>query len=824
MPRPHRVFLRAFGASFGPDSLTVGYSSTDSEFQISGTATMSAGTGFSATGSLGTGGAPGLLIDDSGDVTSLDLSVTSSMSVAGLSVTAAGVTIAYQAGGSPTSGIFEIVSGSVTVGSSGSPVTFGGTFGSGGTPGLVLTGDTVTSMDIAVTSSMTIDDLGVTASGVQFVYSAGTSPTQGIFEIASGAVTVSTNGSAFYFQGVFGSPAAGSTPAIPGLMMTGSTLSSVDITVSSSMSVSGMSLTVSDLQFEYVNDSSSIYNGDFEIVAGGSVSFSTSAGDTTFAATFGNNGNPGLIIQNGVLTELYATITSTINAQGLILSVNDLAFQYVSAGDYFEVYSGAVAISSGDVQFASASFVQVTTGNVTYPGLEISNGVLEVLDIKIDSNLSVSGMTLTISNLQFDYQSVVGQTYGNFEITAGGSVSLSAGASNTLSFSGTFGTGAGPTATPGLSISDGVLESFYISISSNISLGGLTLTVSNLAFSYDESSEIFEIPSGSVSVTDSNGDFSFTGTFGTTATTNNNGIGLVVDGDSSDSTYGSLTELNVTVTSQFVAGGVTFAVGGLAFYYDSSGDQYEIDTGSISFDTSEGFSFSATFGLPSPTNSAVTLPGLVIVNGTLTQFNAALTTSFTVAGLVIDVNDVAMNYSADEFAMYGTVTVNTTNISFTGQIGDPSTQTYGLFIDNNVLESLAITITSTVSFGGLTMTAAPLAFNYSASPEEFTLYGNVSVSAAGVNVTGNLGNATLPGLTIVNGALTELNLGVSANFTLFGLACDVQALTFQYFTSGGTTEYIMFGSLTLSVGQPGSSGSAQGKRSPRRWVTRPIPE
>jgi SdrD B-like domain len=199
------------------------------------------------------------------------------------------------------------------------------------------------------------------------------------------------------------------------------------------------------------------------------------------------------------------------------------------------------------------------------------------------------------------------------------------------------------------------------------------------------------------------------------------------------------------------------------------------------------------------------------VNGTMTEFNAALNSSFTVAGLVIDVDDMAMNYTADEFAMYGTVTVNTTGISFTGQIGDPSTQAYGLFIDDNVLESLGITITSTVSFGDLTMTAAPLAFNYNAAPEEFTLYGNVSVAVAGVNLSGNLGNASLPGLTIVNGALTELNLGVSANFTLFGLTCDVQALTFQYFTSGETTEYIMFGSLSLSVGQPGSSASAPGE-------------
>ena len=595
--------------------------------------------------------------------------------------------------------------------------------------------------------------------------------------------------------------------------MTGNSLTGVDITISSSLTVSNMSLTVTDLQFIYESNTSTdfggAYNGDFIIGIGGSVTFSTSAGDTTFAATFGSAASnlPGMVIYNGTLQNLYATVTSTISAQGLTLSVNSLQFQYVASGNFFQIGSGSVSISSGVIQFATASFVTVNGA----PGLEIANGVLKALNIKVNSSLTVSGMTLTVTNLQFDYAAVSGQTFGNFEIAQGGSVSLSAGASNTLSFTGTFGTLSGGTATPGMVINHGVLQSFYIAISSNMSLGGLTLTTSNLTFAYYASSQTFEIPTGSVSITDSNGDFSFTGTFGTTtgATTN---PGLVVDGNSAHGTYGSLTALNVTVTSQLVAAAVTFNVTNLNFVYDSSTNSYEIVTGSISFSTSEGYTFSATFGLPSPSNSTVVLPGLVIQNGSLTAFNASLTTSFTVAGLQIGVTNMAMNYSGNQFAMYGTVSVNTNNILFTGTIGNPSTSTYGLYIKNNTLASMAISITSTVNFGGLAMTATGLSFNYAAATSTslslFSLYGSVSISAAGVNLTGNLGTSALPGLTLVNGSLTELNLGVSANFTLFGLTCNIQNLTFQYYTSGSTQKYIMFGSLSVSVGQPGSTSSS----------------
>ena len=808
----------AFGVEFGPNTLSVAYSSSASAFQIYGSVTMQTSSGdFSAAGTLGTASVPGVIVDSSGDVTELNLTVTSAMTIAGLAVTAAGVELDYQV--SSTDNSYEIVSGSVTVGTTSDPVYFQGTFGQSATTtsaavaGLVLTGTNLTSVDITVSSSMTIAGLSMTASGLQFVYSQGATATTGLFEIAEGSVTVGASTDPLYFQGIFGTAATSTTAAVPGLEMTGSTLTGVDITISSSMTVAGMSLQVSDLAFVYQNNSSTAfggaYNGDYVIGIGASVTFSTSAGDTTFVATFGSTTDdlPGLVISDGSIQNLYATVTTSISAQGLTLSVDSLLFQYVALDDYFDIGSGAVSISSGSIQFATASFVTVDNN----PGFEIADGVLQSLNIEIDGSLTVDGMSLSISNLQFDYAAVTGQTFGNFEIAAGGTVTLSAGSSNTLSFSGTFGAGSGSTATPGLVINDGVLQSFYIAITSSMSLGGLNLSTTGLAFSYVSTSQTFEIPSGSVSVTDTNGDFSFTGTFGTTSGSTTS-PGLVVDGNSADSTYGTLTALNVTVTSQFIASSVTFNVTDLNFVYSAAGNEYIISTGTLAFDTAEEYSFTATLSLPSPTDSSQTLPGLVIQNGAITEFNAALTTSFTVAGLQIGVTNMAMNYSGSEFAMYGTVSVSTNGISFIGTIGDPTSFTYGLYISNDVLESLAISINSTVDFGSLAMTATGLSFNYAAASASsaalFSLYGTVSVSVAGVSLTGNLGTSALPGLTIVNGSLTELNLGVTADFTLFGLTCDINDLTFQYYISGNTQEYIMFGSLSVVVGQPGSTSSS----------------
>ena len=846
--------FQAFGANFGPVSLSAGYSSSANNFQISGSVGFSTSSGdFSVSGGLGTPSSPGLLISNSGSVTALSVTMSSNISTYGLNINANALTLNYvpaasnqyqilsgsisaatnagdfsfsgqfgsgnqpgvvisngsllslyttlngevtasglgltasndvlqfSAANGSTPALFEILTGNVTVGSNSTDVLFQGVFGSTTGQGVVLQNGQLTALDITVNSNMNVSGLNLAANGVEFIYnSAGNQ-----FEIATGNVSVS--GSGFYFDGLFGSGTGANATA--GLMMVGSTLTGLDITVSSLINLDGMTLTVDNLQFIYENNANSIYNGDF-LINTGNVSIATSAKDTFFEAQFGNTALslPGLVIHNGSLSSLYTVITSTINAQDLILNANGLVFQYQGSTQIFEIASGSVSISSGDIQFASASFG--ISGN---PGLAIDNGVLSELNITINSSMNVQGLSLTISSMQFIYYAVAGQTYGNFEIAAGGSVSLSTGSSAApLSFSGLFGTSSNGTTLPGLVINNGNLQSFYIGINSNITAAGLVISTTNLTFSYNAAGNSFQIPSGSISVVSSSGDFNFNGTFGGTLSNGTSVPGLVVSN-------GVLNELNTTVTSKLVASGLTFELKNLDFYYNSSGNQFEIDSGNISFNTNEGFSFSANFGLPNPSNTSQMLPGLVVSNGIFTEFNAALNASFTVAGLIINVDDMAMVYNSSQFEMYGTVTVNTTDVNFQGIIGQPtaSPPVYGLVIQNGDLESLAITINSNVTFSDLSMQAQGLSFNYNSSPESFSLYGNVSISIDGVNLTGFLGNATLPGLSLVNGQLETLNLGVTTDFTLFDLNCNVDDLTFIYEASSST--YIMYGALSVSI-------------------------
>ena len=444
----------------------------------------------------------------------------------------------------------------------------------------------------------------------------------------------------------------------------------------------------------------SIYNNDF-VINQGNVTISTSANDTYFEAQFGNSTStpptPGLVIApDGSLSSLYAAVCSNISAQNLTINATNLTFESYGNNGTFEIPSGSVCMSSGPLQFASAEF-----GCAVYsePGLEIVNGTLTQLNINISSNMSVENMTLNISNLDLVYEQVPNQTDGLFQIADGGSVNLSTGAANnTLTFNGTFGSPSN-VSLPGLCISDGQLQSFDIGVTTNISLGGsLDLNTTNLTFSYNESNQTFGIASGSVSLNDTSGDFNFTGTFGGNLSNGTTARGLVV-------TDGTLTQLDISVTSQLEAAGLTMNVTNLDFCYNSTGNQYEIDSGNLSFSTSEGFSFSADFGLPDPSNSSVNLPGLVISGGSLTEFNAALYANFTVAGLIITVNDMAMIYSAGEYEMYGTVLVNTTNFNFNGTIGQPtaSPPVPGLIIDNGSLIDLNITVNSNVTLGASTV-------------------------------------------------------------------------------------------------------------------------
>ncbi|MFM7594319.1 MAG: hypothetical protein ACKO85_21210, partial [Isosphaeraceae bacterium] len=172
-------------------------------FQISGSVGFSTASGdFTVSGSLGTPSSPGLLINSSGSVTALSVSMSSNITTYGLNVNANGLMLNYVPAAANG---YQIQSGSISAVTSAGDFSFSGQFGSGSQPGVIINNGSLISLYATLNGAVTASGLGLTASNdvLQFSVANGSTPAQ--FEILSGNVTVGSNTTNVLFQGTFGS-------------------------------------------------------------------------------------------------------------------------------------------------------------------------------------------------------------------------------------------------------------------------------------------------------------------------------------------------------------------------------------------------------------------------------------------------------------------------------------------------------------------------------------------------------------------------------------------------------------------------------------------
>ena len=152
----------AFGLNVGASAISVGYSSSANIFQISGSIGVVTSSGdFSVSGSMGTAASPGLLINSSGKVTQLNITLSSNISTYGLNINANNLTLNYN----PSEGDqYSITSGSISAQTSAGDFTFSGTFGCGTLPGVVINNGTLTSLYATLSGSVVASGLTMTAS------------------------------------------------------------------------------------------------------------------------------------------------------------------------------------------------------------------------------------------------------------------------------------------------------------------------------------------------------------------------------------------------------------------------------------------------------------------------------------------------------------------------------------------------------------------------------------------------------------------------------------------------------------------------------------
>ena len=378
---------------------------------------------------------------------------------------------------------------------------------------------------MTINSSIQVGAVTISTTGLEFTYVTATD----LFTL-SGTAGVSIKG-IDNFSVTFGHNGN------PGLVIQNGSLVSLDVTINSSIQIGAVTFSTTGLEFTYVTATDLF-------TLSGTVGVSIKGMDN-FSVTFGHNGNPGLVIQNGSLVSLDVTLNTTIRVGAVVFSTTGLEFTYVTATNLFTL-SGTAGVSIQGID----NFY-VTFGHNGNPGLVIQNGSLVSLDLTINSNILIDAVNFSTTGLEFTYVTA------NDQFTLSGTVGASVVGLGNLTL--TFGNGS----TPGLVITNGALVSLNMAVNSNIQVAGLTFVVQNLDFAYTTATNTFTL-TGSASVS-----LGFQ-TFAVMLGDGQGSQGIVV-------INGSLASLDATISDTFGVDGFSIGQVSLHMTYVAATQTYDFD-------------------------------------------------------------------------------------------------------------------------------------------------------------------------------------------------------------------------------------------------------
>ncbi|MEO1021900.1 MAG: hypothetical protein AAFW89_05100 [Bacteroidota bacterium] len=315
--------------------------------------------------------------------------------------------------------------------------------------------------------------------------------------------------------------------------------------------------------------------------------------------------------------------------------------------------------------------------------------------------------------------------------------------------------------------------SYTIAFTQDFTVHGISITASGLSLSYNADNETLSLY-GSASA-------SFDGESVDLGFGDSDNPGLVI-------TNGALTEVILAVSSNFSMRSLSLAPDGLGFSW----------TGGSSFGMFGGVT--ATVGGDDITAAMGELsePGILIENGNIVRIRMSVTTDFEIKSLNISPEELTFEYSETDnrYQIYGNVSTSFDNETIDGALGDDENP--GFLIQNGNLIRFNIGVTADFSVKGLTISPDGMTFEYDSGSDHFEMFGSVLVKFDGEEIDATFGDADDPGLVIVNGTITHVNFGLTADFEIKSLAVIPDNLTFEY--DSGNNHYEMYGNLTFKIG------------------------
>lgn len=306
---------------------------------------------------------------------------------------------------------------------------------------------------------------------------------------------------------------------------------------------------------------------------------------------------------------------------------------------------------------------------------------------------------------------------------------------------------------------------FSVSLTDDFTVFGVSMSPQSLTFSYTEADELFELD-------------------GTVETTfDGETISATLDFSVSNET---LESVELDVSTSFSLKSLTVEPTDLGFEWTGGTNFGIFGEADISLD---GEDASISIGDSDD-------PGIVIEDGTITQFSMSITADFDLKAVTVSPSDLTFEYdsSQDYIEMYGDVSITFDDEEMDVSMGDSDDP--GLIYDSGSITHINFGVTADFEISSLTISPTGLTFEYDTSEDYFEMYGDIEFKIGDDDVVATLGDSDDPGLIIDDGSVTQVNIGITEDFSFSGLSVETDDLGVEW-QSG--SEFYLYGDANLSV-------------------------
>ncbi len=420
--------------TFEPDSLTFQYDLTEEQFELFGGATISFDGNDVAIG-LGDDDNPGIIVE-SGNLQQLFASVTADFTISDLAFSPDELTFVYNS----TNSLYELYGGAT--------ITFDGNdidlvLGDEDDPGLEIENGSLKAINASITADFDIFDIGFSPEDLTFVYSS----EDDIYELY-GSASIS-------FDGNTVSIGLGDEDT-PGIEINGSSLQSLDISISADFDIADVTISPDDLTFVYDKD-----NSYYKMY--GSATFTVDGNDINL--DLGDADSPGIVFSSGSVDAINAAITADFSMKDIDFTIDTMGLQYSKDDSSYAIFGSASASFDGES-------MSVTLGDSDDPGFQYFDGAVQAIDISITADFSLKEIAIQPDDLTFIYSKDDDQfeMYGDVTITVVGD---------------TVEALLGDEDNPGMIYQNSSIQQVNFGVTTDFSISGLTLDVTDVGIDWN---------------------------------------------------------------------------------------------------------------------------------------------------------------------------------------------------------------------------------------------------------------------------------------------------------------------------------------------------